>query len=107
MVGRTMGEKTVSGDAFDNWVEQYRPLENPDGDSGFCFDGKHMMFETYGKDLARVEKAAVEKPKTVWTMVEGDEGGLYLTNGYHVVNRFGFFITEVEHDGEEVCLRVD
>jgi hypothetical protein len=33
----------------------------------------------------------------VWTYVDGDDG-TYVTNGYHLVNRIGYFITEVPYD---------
>jgi len=97
----------VSGEKFDEWVEQYRPIENTKGDSGFCFDGRYMMFESYGSDLAHVLRVTKESPEKVWTIIEGDDGEMYLTNGYHIVNRFGHFITEVEHDGTELCIPVD
>ncbi len=94
-------------DAFDEWVETYRPIANPTGDSGFFVDDKCLMFETFGADLAVVHKALSEAPNTVWTLVEGDDNELYLGDGYHYVNRFGYFITEVPHSGESVNIKLD
>jgi hypothetical protein len=48
-------------------------------------------FETYGEDLARVERA---DPKCVWTIVEDDEGRLVVIHGFHLVNRFRYIITK-------------
>ena len=33
------------------------------------------------------------EPYKVWTYVDGD-GGTYLVDGYHLVNRIGYFITQ-------------
>lgn len=95
------------GEEFDQWVEQYRPITNPTGDSGFFVDDKCLMFETYGDDLAVVEKARRENPDKVWTVVEGDDNELYLGNGYHYVNRIGYFITETAHSGDPVNIKID
>ena len=49
------------------------------------------LFETYGKEMAYVKSVAPEK---VWTLLDVD-GGLYISSGYHFVNRVGYFVTEV------------
>jgi uncharacterized protein YlzI (FlbEa/FlbD family) len=35
-----------------------------------------------------------QKPDTVWTLLEGDEGQLVIESGLHVVNRIGYLVTE-------------
>ena len=42
------------------------------------------------------------EPNRVWTLIEGDSGNLWITNGYHFVNRLNYFITEVPFEGSDV-----
>ncbi|MBI5765473.1 MAG: hypothetical protein HZA51_18345 [Planctomycetes bacterium] len=49
------------------------------------------LFETYGEDLAFVRR---QNPYTVWTLVDGDNGGQYILSGFRYVNRIGFYISE-------------
>jgi hypothetical protein len=42
----------------------------------------------------------------IWSMVDGDEGGTYLSGGYRVVNVFAYMVTKEKHDFEtdvELC----
>lgn len=55
-------------------------------------------YETYGSDLEKV-KAILANPdprinQTVWTAVDGDDGRMYLTAGYHFVNRIYYVISK-------------
>jgi len=80
--------------SFDNWVETFNPISNtitPDAP----FDGS--MFETFGADLAEVLIWADGKHRhlQVWSLVEGDDGDLLICDGYHRVNRIGYFLTNV------------
>ena len=77
-------------DEVEQWEETYRPITNTTREE---WDG--LLFETYGDDLALVLSVARKEPRRVWTWVDGD-GGSYIINGYHLVNRIGYFITEVE-----------
>ena len=36
----------------------------------------------------------------VWTLVEGDDDTMYISNGMRLVNRMGYFITREEWQGE-------
>jgi hypothetical protein len=79
--------------SFDKWVETFKPITNtatPDAP----FDG--CMFETFGSDLVDVLIYANGKHShlRVWSLVEGD-AGQYVVDGYHRVNRLGYFITAV------------
>lgn len=39
--------------------------------------------------------------KHVWTVVDGDDGDLWVLAGVHLVNRVGFLITEEEWTSEQ------
>ena len=74
-------------DQFDAWDKKYQPIENH-------FDPKEgCKFETYGEELDFVLKIAYTEPARIWTLVDGDDGNLYIASGYHLVNRIAYFIT--------------
>jgi hypothetical protein len=78
---------------FDDWWKTYKPIENP-------FYEDYIAFETFGEELEFVRN---QKSECIWTIIEGDSDDLYIVNGIHIVNRFGYYITEVpwqEKDGE-------
>lgn len=83
--------KFIELDYFD-WCEQYKPVRNTIG-SIPSFNG--CMFETYGAEYDAVRAA---DPARVWTYIDGDNGGTYIVNGWHYVNRIGYFITELPFD---------
>ena len=74
---------------FDEWCATYKPIPNNIVEDS-SFDG--TMFETYGDEVAFVKKA---DPAYIWMYGDGDDGGTYIWNGWHIVNRIGYFITEV------------
>lgn len=82
---------------FDEWFDTYRPLENP-GKCGFEIDDINYMFETYGDDLSKVLRIHKSNEQMVWTLIEcrSDE---FLIEGYHWVNRTGYFIASVPWRG--------
>ena len=76
----------------DNFSEIFKPQQNHlDENAGW--DG--TCFETFGEELDYVLRFAndLTKHKRVWTLIEVD-GIFYISAGYHLVNRFGYFITE-------------
>lgn len=80
---------TSRADEFDAFLETYKPILNSI-DANASFDG--LAFETYGDEL----KFVIDQPDDhVVTLVEGDDGGTYLTAGFHVVNRLNYMITTV------------
>ena len=68
---------------FEDWWDQYQPLDNQFQSRANYFV---KMFETYGEELEFVQGQPVEM---VWT--ELDDGT--IVNGYHIVNRMGYYIT--------------
>jgi hypothetical protein len=71
---------------WSEFVEQFKPEPNK-----FSNDPDQQMFETYGEELEFVMKA---KPNNIWTYLNTD-GGTVTVEGFHYVNRIGYFITEV------------
>lgn len=75
---------------YESWHARYRPEYNYlTKDEHPAFDGE--MFETYGDEVAYVEKVS---PSRVWTYMDGDDGALVIVNGLHMVNRIGYFVTD-------------
>ena len=70
-------------------MRDFRPLRNH-FDENAAGDG--FMFETYGIELDFVR---AQNPHHIWTLVEGDNGRLYVVDGYHLVNRLGYFVAEI------------
>jgi hypothetical protein len=71
------------------WENKYEPITNH-LDSDASFEG--MMFETYGDELEFVK---AQTNNRIWTFQDGDYGDLIITNGYHLFNRIGYFVTRV------------
>ena len=65
------------------------------------FNGEELFpddkFETYGAEL---EFVRAQDPRNIWTLVDGDDGNLYIVSGYHLVNRINYFVTEVPYEGD-------
>jgi hypothetical protein len=72
--------------------EQFRPIKNK-----FTIYGDDVMFETYGDELDFVKS---QNNNNVWTYVQGDLSML-LVNGYSIVNRLGYYITEVPWEDDK------
>jgi len=72
---------------LDEFEGQYELVKNT-FDKHAAYDG--AWFETYGNEELFVRSA---DPKTVWTIVEGDES-LWVIAGFHLVNRLGYLITK-------------
>lgn len=80
---------------YDRWVDTFKPTPNPRCASGTC-DG--CMFETFGSDLEHVKDVLAKDPSRVWTLIEGDNGEWYISQGFHLVNRVGYLVTEKPFD---------
>jgi hypothetical protein len=75
---------------FEEWEAEFIPMENP-FDINSSFEG--TMFETFDIQLGFVLGINYSSSQKVWTYVDGD-GGTYIVDGYHLVNRIGYFITQ-------------
>ena len=83
----------------DEWFEQFKPIPNHLDENASFNDGEHgYMFETYGDE---VEFVKAQEPNRIWTYCDGDNGGTYISDGYHVVNRIGYFVTTVPYDDKQ------
>ena len=80
-------------DELDAWDAKYQPMDNHIIKNG---DDK---FETYGEELKFVRSIHFTEPNRVWTLIEGDSGNLWITNGYHFVNRLNYFVTKKPFEG--------
>lgn len=78
---------------LDTWLKTFKPIKNHI-DTNASGDGN--MFETFGKEVKYVQHVTRLAPRTVWTIIEGERSAMRICNGYHFVNRIGYFITEVE-----------
>jgi hypothetical protein len=74
---------------FGQFRRRFRPVANH-LDPHATFDG--CMFETYGPDWHHVKALP---PEYVWTVMSDDEGGIYISNGRHFVNRLGYLVSDV------------
>lgn len=83
---------------LEQWIEKYNPIKNKEGED---FEG--LLFQTYGEDKERV--FAHKNHKQVWTLITGENETWWISPGYHLCNREGYFITEKEW--EYVDIEVD
>lgn len=77
------------------WIEKYKPVLNPFSTSAGC-DG--FLFDDFGDARAF---AYTQDYRHVWTLTVTDltrTTAWVIGNGYHQVNRFGFFITGIPWD---------
>lgn len=56
------------------------------GETGGC------LFETHGDEFAFVRR---HDPSKVWTLIDGDDGDMYLISGLHFVNRVGYLVSTI------------
>lgn len=69
----------------DEFMVAFNPIEaSANGDS---------MVQTYAKAQSLAKKSGLNNDH-IWAIVEGDDGSLYASAGFHVVNVLGFVVTE-------------
>ena len=83
----------------DQFFDTYKPIKNH-LDSNASWGG--CMFETYGEEL---EFVMAQDPNHIWTIVDGEDDDVEITNGYHLVNRIGYFVSEVASPDDFVLVR--
>lgn len=71
---------------WQEFADNFKPIKRtmPNGDEVY-------PYETYGEELEFVRSQPAEN---IWTEVDGDEG-VYIINGYHLVNRIQYYVCEV------------
>lgn len=90
--------KTINIDEF---IEIYKPVKNH-----IIQDTPYngYMFETFGKEIDYIVKLA-NKPESkqyVWTLLECADEEQYIVPGYFLINRLGYFITEIPWESENI-----
>lgn len=75
-------------DDYTTFTEKYHPHEKK---GWFCL----RLYETFGEDLQTIRET---NSNNVWTLVDGDNGKLYIIQGYHLVNRVNYLITDIPHN---------
>jgi len=85
----TLKPRTIT---YSKWVETFKPVKNH-LTPNTKLEG--LVFETRGNNLGFVRAA---NPDCVWTLVEGDSNRWYVVDGYHLINRIGYLITEIPHE---------
>jgi hypothetical protein len=81
----------ITEDDFDMQYPLLTNHLNPNASWAFD-DGRGCLFETYGQELAFIRRQDL---RTVWTLVDGDDGDLYVLSGFHYVNRIGYLVSTV------------
>ncbi len=81
---------------YEEWETKYRPMSNH-------LTGECCTYETYGEEL---EYVLLQDDRHVWTEMDGDNG-VYLVNGYHLVNRINYYLTEIPwQEDDDICITI-
>jgi hypothetical protein len=71
---------------IDQWEKQFKPKKAIQDDFYIA------KYETYGEDLDFIKAQPLNK---IWTLMEDEAtGAMFITNGFRLVNRLAYFITE-------------
>lgn len=65
-------------------------------------EGGGCLFETCGEEFAFIRR---QDPLKVWTLIDGDDGDMYLVSGPHFVNRVGYLLSTIAVP-EDVTIQV-
>ena len=76
----------------DQFDEQYPLVVNHFNPSaGWALgEARGCLFETYGQELEYIKR---QDPQRVWTLIDGDDGDMYVVSGFHWVNRVGYLLS--------------
>ena len=84
---------------YDDFLEKYHPIKNHlDENAGY--DG--FMFDTFDEQLHYILQTNTHSPQNIWTLIEGENNDMWLSPGYHYIDRFGFIITKEPVDRNEL-----
>ncbi len=90
--------KTIT---FEEFVEQYKPIKNTMVQDR---PWDELMFETFDEELDFVMN---QQNKQIWTLITGENEEEYIIPGYHIVDRMGYFITELPFETTEVTVNLN
>ena len=79
----------LTEDQFDEQFPLVPNHLNPNASWGIG-DGTGCLFETYGEEVTFIGQ---QDPNRVWTLVDGEDGDLYVIAGRHFVNRIGYLLS--------------
>jgi hypothetical protein len=79
---------------WEEFEEQFKPVKNGI-DAGAPYDG--YLFETYGQEMEAVRDEVEQRKSVVWTLLSEGET-TWISEGFHFVNRQGYFITSIPYD---------
>lgn len=77
----------IEMDQFD-WEEKFKPIPNH-------IEKGTTMFETFGKEVEFVKSCPENR---IWTLLESDDGDMIIVEGFHFVNRLGYYVTEAPYE---------
>lgn len=80
----------MTEDEFDAAYPLVQNHINPTAGWAVGEDGRGCLFETYGDEFDFVRRS---DPQRVWTLIDGDDGDLYVVSGLHRVNRVGYLLS--------------
>lgn len=80
----------MTEDEFDRQFTLVPNHINPAAGWAVGEDGRGCLFETYGDEFDFVRRY---DPQRVWTLIDGDDGDLYVVSGLHRVNRVGYLLS--------------
>ena len=79
---------------FDVWYDKFSPILVDSDDPN---EGSPRLYETYGDDVKHVLDVYNRDKNLVWTILDCD-GKLYLSPGFHIVNRLNYIICTKPYD---------
>ena len=82
---------------YEQWEAKYQPILNHLDQNA---SDKQRTFETYGVEVGFVLGVNYVDPKRVWTLID-DSDATYIVDGYHLVNRISYFVTQKPYEGME------
>lgn len=94
-----MNELTRIEMTEDQWWDTFHPMYNHFDNQ----DTRNPRFETYGQEVEYIYKL---DPHHVWTEMDGDDGGIYIVEGRHYVNRQAYYVTAYpwkEGESYDIC----
>lgn len=84
----------------DDWFDTYKPAKNT-VDPDASWNG--TLMGTSDAEILQVKSAS---PDRIWTLTETN-GAVHVVNGFHTVNRLGYFVCRVSYSGPDIEIPVE